>query len=116
MTCCTMKDVPPLSEVRHQIELQSEALTPNDSGGQDVVWTTFETVWASLKPKIVKEVPFGAKLESRVQHDVFFRYVSGVDTSDRIKFGTRIFQVKAVINLDEKNEWLHVLSEEFTGT
>lgn len=116
MSCCTAGDIPPLSEIQHQITIQEITYTPDGSGGQTPTWTALATVWASLKPKIVKEVVFGQKLESRVEHEIFFRYLAGVSTDDRIIFGSRTFQIKAVINIEERNEWLKVVSEEFTGT
>lgn len=116
MTCCTSKDIPPLSEVRHQVVIQEVTFVADGSGGQAETWTPLATVWASIKPKIVKEVVFGQKLESRVQFDIFFRYLAGVTTDDRIIFGARTFQIKAAINIDELGEWIHVLAEEFVGT
>jgi SPP1 family predicted phage head-tail adaptor len=112
MKCCKYK----VSDLRHRIEFQSLSLAANDSGGQTETWTTVTTVWSILTPKIVKEVNFAQRIEPRIDHDIVIRYYAGITTSMRIKFGTRYFEIKAVIIEDEDNEWMKILASERTGT
>lgn len=104
------------AKFRHRITFQTLTLTPNDSGGQTEAWTTFATAWASITPKIVKEVNFAQRIEPRVDHDIRLRYVSGITPTMRVVFGSRTFEIKAVIIPDEVKDFLHILAIERTGT
>lgn len=112
MACC---DYTP-SMLKKRIVIEQLALAANDSGGQTETWSTFSTVWASITPKIVKEVNFAQRIEPRVDHDIVIRYLANLTTKMRVKFGTRYFEIKAIINVDENNEWHKLLASERTGT
>lgn len=114
MSCCDPKYSP--AALRHRIVIQTLTLTPNDSGGQTESWSTFATVWASIKPKIIKEVNFGQRIEPRIMQEIVIRYLAGVDTKMRISFDSRIFEIKAAIIKDEVKEWIDILAEERSGT
>lgn len=112
--CCDPKNAPAM--FRHRITFQNLTLTPNDSGGQDETWTDFTSAWASIKPKIVKELPFAQRIEPRTDHDIRIRYQAGLNTSMRIVFGSRIFEIKAIIIEDEIKEFISIYAAERTGT
>lgn len=114
MVCCDPKFSP--AALRHRITIEQLTLTPNDSGGQAEAWTTFATVWASITPKIVKEVNFAQRIEPRIDHDIVIRYIAGLTTTMRIVFGTRVFEIKAAIIKEEIKEWIQILATERTGT
>jgi len=114
MICCDPKF--DISKFRHRITFQTLSLTPNDSGGQVETWTDFQTVWASLEPKIVKEVNFAQRVEPRTDHVIRTRFFTGLLASMRIVFGSRIFEIKAIIIPDEIKEFYEILATERTGT
>lgn len=114
MKCCDPAFNP--ANFRHRIVIETVTLTPNDSGGQDTVWSTFTTVWASLTPKIVKEVNFAERIEPRIDHEIRMRYVAGITPTMRISFDSRIFEIKAIIIPDEVKEFLMLVTTEDTGT
>ena len=47
-----------------------------------------------------------------VTHRVVMRYRSGFDQADRLKFGTRLLEIVALINPLERNERLEILVKE----
>lgn len=114
MKCCDPAFNP--ANFRHRIEIQSLSLTPNDSGGQVETWSTFATVWASLTPKIVKEVNFAERIEPRIDHEIRMRYIAGVTATMRILFDSRIFEIKSIIIPNEIKEFLMLVTTEDTGT
>ena len=114
MICCDPKF--DIAKFRHRIQFQTLSLTPNDSGGQIETWTTFTTVWASIEPKIVKEVNFAQRIEPRTDHIVRCRYFAGLNASMRILFGARTFEVKAFVIPEEVKEFYEILATERTGT
>lgn len=114
MTCCDPKF--DISKFRHRIKFQSLSLVANDSGGQIETWTDFQTVWASIEPKMVKELNFAQRIEPRVDHYIRCRFVAGIVGSMRVVFGSRIFEIKSIVNPEEKNDFLEILAVERTGT
>jgi SPP1 family predicted phage head-tail adaptor len=114
MICCDPKFSP--AAFRHRVTIQTLTLTATDTGGRTEAWSNFATVWASLEPKLTREVVFGEKLETRVTHIIRMRYLAGVTTDKRILFDNRTFQIKAVIIPDEIKEYLQIEAMEFTGT
>lgn len=102
--------------LRHRIKFQSLSLAPNDSGGQTQTWTDFKTVWASVKPKIVREQFFAQRVEPRIDHTIRLRYTAGLTQDMRIVFGARIFEIKGMVIEDEVKDWITILAAERTGT
>jgi len=100
-----------------QVDFEQISYTPNDSGGQDVSWSVFlANAWVSITPKFIREINFAQRIEPRVQHEIRMRYYPGLTAEMRVKYGSRYFQIKAIINEMEKNEYLKILAEEETGT
>lgn len=114
MKCCDSDFNP--ANFRHRITIQALSLVANDTGGQSETWTNFATVWASLTPKLTKEVNFAQRIEPRVDHEIRMRYVAGLTPTMRISFGSRIFEIKAIIIPDEIKEFMILFSTERTGT
>lgn len=112
MGCC--KYTP--SDLRHRIVFESLSLAANDSGGQDQSYSTFATVWAKIEPRIIKEVNFSQRIEPRTSHKIVIRYIAGLNTSMRISFDSRYFEIKAIIIVDEIKEWIEIAADERTGT
>jgi SPP1 family predicted phage head-tail adaptor len=112
--CCDPKNAP--ANFRHRITFQSLSLTPNDSGGNQETWTDTTSAWASIKPKIIRESNFAQRVESRIDHDIRIRYQAGLNTTMRIVFGSRIFEIKSLIIEDEIKEFISILAAERTGT
>ncbi len=102
--------------LRHRVSLQSAADTADGGGGTTTVWSDVATLWASIEPLKGSERLFAQRLESRVTHRLRLRHRIGVTTAMRVKFGARIFNIRAVINPGERNRLLVVLCEEGVAT
>ncbi len=102
--------------LRHRVVLQSAAATADSGGGGAATWSDDATLWASIEPIKGAERLTAQQLESRLTHRVRLRHRSGVTTAMRLKFGARIFNIRAVINPDERNRLLELLCEEGVAT
>ena len=102
--------------LRHRVSLQSAADTADGGGGAATVRSDVATLWASIEPLKGAEHPSAQQLESRLTHRVRLRHRIGVTTAMRVKFGARIFNIRAVINPDERNRLLELLCEEGVAT
>lgn len=93
-----------IGDLRHRIGLQTATRTSDGEGGSAVAWSTSVTVWASIEPANGREPYIANQLNGQVSHKITIRYRSGVTTGQRVLFGTRTFDVQAVLNKDERNE------------
>ncbi|MGB9154208.1 MAG: phage head closure protein [Alphaproteobacteria bacterium] len=106
-----------IGELRKQVAIQAEQQTPDGAGGYALGWTTLATVWADISSVTGTKPYIDGHLEGHVTHSITMRWRSDITvTSDmRILYGTRSFNIHAVMNQDENNQYLTVLVEEGTA-
>jgi SPP1 family predicted phage head-tail adaptor len=100
------------AELRHQVVIEQN--TAADDGGGDFVpsWLTLYTTRAKISDPKPHEKISAERLEHTITHVVTIRYRSGINTSMRIKFGSRYFYIKTIVNPGERNRWLVMTAEE----
>jgi SPP1 family predicted phage head-tail adaptor len=99
-------------ELRKRATLQTETQTPDGAGGYALAWADVATVWVEIQPLSGSEVLAAGHLEGHVTHKVTLRYISGMTTDMRLLYGGRVFNVRSVMNVDERNRWTELLVEE----
>lgn len=101
-------------QLRHRVEIQSYDSTA-DELNQVIInesdWSTDATCWASIRPLNGREMEYMNSVYADVSHKILMRYYS-LQTEDRIKYGSRIFNVVSVINTDERNRQVEVIAKE----
>jgi len=103
--------------LRHQVTLeQPGAAVPDGEGGYTETWTalTPSPVWAAIQPASARDLErvFAGASQATASHLVTLRYHAGVTTATRLTFGTRVFAITGVQNLDERNKELVLACEE----
>jgi len=105
--------------LRHSIDIESGKATSDGMGGETIVFTAISDgsgIRASIWPLRSTERLEAAKLELQITHRIRIRYRTGVTAAMRIKFndpaGARYFNIRSIINNDEKNITLEFLAEE----
>lgn len=94
-----------------------QPITVQDSYGQETItWVTYAEVWAAVEPLTGGErySQADAQLLAEVDTRVRIRYRSGVTHKMRVNWENenRIFQIKAVINLETRDRQIHLLCQE----
>jgi SPP1 family predicted phage head-tail adaptor len=51
-------------------------------------------------------------VQEKITHEVTLRYMTNIDTNSRITYGTKNFNIKGIINVDERDRYLKLLCEE----
>jgi len=74
-------------ELRHKVTIQELQRTPDGYGEAQQV-------------------------SSALSHKIILRYLDGVKPQMRVLYGSRIFHIVSVINVEERNEVLELLCEE----
>jgi SPP1 family predicted phage head-tail adaptor len=100
--------------LRQRIELQSRTDTQDATGQAVPTWATYATVWAAIEPLTGRELIAAKQAQSQDTVKVRCRYLTGILTTHRVLFGTRILAINAVINLDERNRELNLMCTEPT--
>ena len=65
-----------------------------------------------INPKSGAERVRGMQLEATITHSIFIRYTADIMPTDRVNFNGRLMQIRAVINIEERNRWLELACEE----
>lgn len=98
-------------KLRHRIEIEN--YTTTREGGQKVkTWTNRDTIWAWIRPMSGREVMASQQAVGEITHKVTIRYHAAIAVTDRIKFGTRYFDINFIANYDERNEFMEIMCRE----
>jgi SPP1 family predicted phage head-tail adaptor len=94
-----------IGKMRYQVKLQSPTSTTDAGGGRSQVWSTLGTIWANIVPKSGTERYKHDQIEDTTTHDVYIRYRSDIDAKYRILYGSRVFSIKAILNVEERDRF-----------
>lgn len=104
--------------LRHKISI----LTPSTSRDSDTgelthtstAWGTHATLWASIRTLQGQERFTAQQNYGTVTHELRLRYGStlSITAANRVKFGSRYFDIKAAMNEDEQDRVYRLLVEE----
>jgi SPP1 family predicted phage head-tail adaptor len=85
---------------------------PDGMGGFTETLNTVHETWAAIWPVSAKETRENMRVEANVSHNIRIRYRSGITHAMIVVFGTRIFEINGLINIDERNIWLDMVCNE----
>lgn len=94
--------------LRHYITIQTVTITNDVESWAD----THANVPASIEPLRGREFWESQTVSAETAYRVTIRYRSGVLPTMRVKWGTRIFRINAVLNIEERNRELHLMCVE----
>lgn len=107
-------------KLRHRLIIE-QPNTAQDSYGEETVqtWSTFAEVWGAVEPLAGNEryTRLDAQLLAELDHRVRIRYRSGVTHKMRVNWDSesRIFEIKAVLNIETRDREIHLLCQELPG-
>lgn len=98
--------------LKHKITFQEQTDTLNEYGEAENTWNDIVTVWASIKTINGNEKFLSSQDFQTLTHKIRVRYSDQINSKQRIMFGTREFNILAVLNIFEANKELEILVEE----
>jgi SPP1 family predicted phage head-tail adaptor len=101
--------------MRHYITIQAEVETWDDSGGGCKWWGTRLSTWAKMDHQtLAGSVGPGGQIMDRSQIDFVIREIgaTAVRQGDRVQYDSRVFDVQAVANEDERGRFLRLVCME----
>jgi SPP1 family predicted phage head-tail adaptor len=103
---------PRIGALRHRIVLEAPVRAADGGGGATVTWTTVAELWAAIEPIAGSESVLGEGIAGRVSHEIVVRHQSGIEPAMRFRQGERLFEIKAVLDVDERRRMLRCLCRE----
>lgn len=99
--------------LKHRITIQSFTTIEDVLGQQDIQWNDFKSVWCMIKTVQGREYFAVAATQSENTVRFVVRYTTGIDSTMRILYKGRVFEIVAPpINDDEQNKTLTIITNE----
>jgi SPP1 family predicted phage head-tail adaptor len=99
-------------KLRHRFRLEEGTRAPGAGGGGVTTWTEVVTVWANVVPLTGVERIAAMQAAAALTHRVEIRYRPGITAKHRGVYAGRVFEIRAVIDVDEAHDEMHLLCEE----
>ena len=101
-----------IGAMRHKVIIQQVTSTTDAGGGRSVAWSNYKTVFAHVE-QLSAQVKFDqGVVDERGLYRFTMRFLTGVDTRNRLSFDNKIFNIDSVINLDERKKYLVIRAKE----
>lgn len=95
-----------------KITIQQNTPIKQPDGSKKENWTTLKIVWSDILQQGAREFYQAQKKHSEVTTVFQIRYFVGLTTKHRILYGTRIFDILGINNVNEANEQYLVSAKE----
>ena len=89
--------------LRHLMWLKEPTLTPDGMGGNSISHGTVEVFWGSVEPLRAREWRESSLENAEMSGKIVRRYKSGITPDMVVTFDSRTFEIKSVINVEERN-------------
>lgn len=105
------------ANLRKRITLQQRSSSQDGYGQQLTSWTTLFTAWAAIEPVSGAQLDRARSIYNETSHKVTLRWRAQLNDirvvgSYRILYGSRVFDVGASMNQDERNRTVVLLCDE----
>ena len=75
-------------------------------------WVDVLTKKACIYPVSGKELFVEGTINTEITHKIYVSYTNSIRPDMRIKYGSRIFKIQSIINLQERNRILQLMCKE----
>ncbi len=99
-------------KLRHRVTIQQKSVTRNTFGEEVVTWQDVATVWAAIEPLRGREFFESQQINAEVTTQITIRYRDGIAPEMRIIYNSKIYDIQAAINTEERDKELILLCKE----
>ena len=104
---------PPLiGALRRRLTLEVPDTVSDGAGGTTGEWSTIAVLWAAVHPRSGAEVFDGGRVDGRVTHDIWIRARGDIAPGQRLRLGSRVFNIRAVLRPDPFVNRMRLICEE----
>lgn len=94
----------PAGKLNKRLMIESPDTDQNEYGERVGTFSEVATVWACIEPVSPREVPVAQGFAQTVSHKVTMRYRSFINTTHRLRMGSRVLEINGILNPAEANE------------
>lgn len=97
-----------------RVTIQANTPTQDAYGAETAVWAAIlgGTRWAAVEPLTGQERWGAQQVNPTVSHKVTIRHLSTVRSKMRVLYGSRVLEIDAILNPDERGESMELLCTE----
>lgn len=99
-------------DLRRRVEIQTYTESQDAFGGVSRTWATDATRWASIRQLTAEERVEHGQPEAKSVAMITMRYYASLAPTQRIKYGSRIFNIRSQQNVEEHNHLTTVIAVE----
>lgn len=99
-------------KLRNKFTLQTSTESRDVVGGVTQTWANTATVWGSIKQTQGVETNDSERITQVATHEVKIRYYSSLTPTHRLLFGSRIFSIISINDLNERNRTMVLMCKE----
>ena len=100
--------------LRYKVVVQRKSVSKDSLGAETITWTTYATVWAQVQPLRGREYIDLRAAQAEITTRIRMRYLSGLDTTMQIVFGSQTFAIVEIIDENSRNRMLEVMCRAHT--
>lgn len=101
-----------IGDLRHRVQIEQASRTSDGGGGAALTWVLVAEVWAAMWPRSMREPHDMDRVAGRATHDVWIRFRSDVKPEMRMRFGARVFDIRGVIDPEDRGAWMKCIVQE----
>lgn len=98
--------------LNHRITIQRQGSGQSATGQPNGTWADTATVWAAVEPISGREYFNASGERAEVTHKIKLRAGVTVAPKDRALFGTRTFNIRSVLDFEERGRYLQLMVTE----
>jgi SPP1 family predicted phage head-tail adaptor len=101
-----------IGKLRHRLTLEAPVRTPDGGGGGALTWDAVTELWGAIETDAGGEAVSADRLSGHRQPVITIRYRDDAAPSMRFRLGSRLLQIRAVLDPDGERRFLRCLCEE----
>ncbi len=101
-----------IGNLRQRVSIEEPLRTGDGGGGAQESWVELAQVWAQIRPLNGSERAEADGIAGKVSHEIVMRFRADIAPEHRLFYDGRIFDIRAVLDLDERRRFLRCLVEE----
>lgn len=99
-------------DLRHELAILQKTTVIDEGGGRTITWPPFLTVLGHIRATSAYEKYVNSIMNATVSHVITIWYVAGLTASMKLLFAGRIFSIRGLVNVEERNLQWRITAEE----
>jgi len=98
--------------LRHLVDIEQNVISVDANGDRSEAWSSIHQCWASIETGNGREFFAARQVMADLTHTIRLRFVTGLTPAMRVRYtdqktqATRYFDIKSILNPDERDEML----------